>query len=309
MDILFITRSKGTRARIVLGWFTGVALLVAASSILGAAFYFGYEYGNARTAAVLTHDKRFATERWQREILAARKELDGTKTGIASTLAEVAARVGVLQARMTRLDAIAGRVVTLAGLDESEFNLGEEPALGGPELAGSPDWLHAFESLRSVLADLDAREDQFDALEALLLNRELAEVIYPSVRPVDAGWISSPYGYRIDSSSGEKEFHAGIDMVGRMGAPVRAAASGIVTWAGQRPGYGNMVEINHGNGLVTRYAHNKENLVVVGQKVEKDETIAHVGSTGHSTGPHVHFEVMKDGKTVNPWQYLQVDNE
>ena len=120
------------------------------------------------------------------------------------------------------------------------------------------------------------------------------------------GWMSSLYGYRSDPMSGKKEFHQGVDVAGKPGTPITAVAAGIVIWSGQRYGYGDLVEISHGNGYTTRYAHNKKNLVSVGEKVEKGEIIALMGATGRSTGTHVHFEVLRHGKHLNPNKYLSL---
>ena len=139
----------------------------------------------------------------------------------------------------------------------------------------------------------------------MLMERQLLDDTQPAGRPLEGGWISSGYGERIDPVSGRKEFHGGIDFAGKPGLEVRSVADGVVTWSGKRWGYGNVVEISHGNGYLTRYAHNRSNLVELGQKVEKNETIALLGSSGRSTGPHVHFEVVRNGRTINPWKFIR----
>jgi murein DD-endopeptidase MepM/ murein hydrolase activator NlpD len=137
------------------------------------------------------------------------------------------------------------------------------------------------------------------------LTEDAIKSAIPSGKPVKNGWVSSYYGYRTDPFNGKKVFHDGLDFAGKEGSKVYAVADGIVTWKGRRNGYGELVEIDHGNGYVTRYAHNKTVIAEQGQKVTKGQAIALMGSTGRSTGPHVHFEVLRDGKSVNPYKFVQ----
>ena len=152
---------------------------------------------------------------------------------------------------------------------------------------------------------MDYRDERLTTLESLLMDKQLLRDMQPEGRPVNDGWMSSGYGYRTDPVTGRKEFHGGVDFAGKPGLEVRAVAAGVVTWSGKRWGYGNMVEINHGNGYVTRYAHNRANTVALGEKVEKNQPVALLGSTGRSTGPHVHFEVVQNGRSVNPWKFIR----
>lgn len=138
----------------------------------------------------------------------------------------------------------------------------------------------------------------------MILTRELKEEIHPEGRPVTTGYISSYFGERADPFDGREAFHKGVDFAGNLGSDVVAVAAGVVTWAGERSGYGKLIEINHGDGFTTRYAHNERALVSVGQTVKRGESIALMGSTGHSTGPHVHFEVLKNGRQVNPLSFI-----
>ena len=151
---------------------------------------------------------------------------------------------------------------------------------------------------------LDFRTAQFSALEYVLLGRQLSAEIRPSGKPVMSGYISSYFGERMDPFNGEEAFHKGLDFASEAGTDVLAVAQGVVTWAGPREGYGVLVEVNHGNGYVTRYAHNSRVLVAAGDTVERGQTIAVVGSTGRSTGPHVHFEVLKDGRQIDPMAFI-----
>jgi murein DD-endopeptidase MepM/ murein hydrolase activator NlpD len=164
------------------------------------------------------------------------------------------------------------------------------------------------QDLERVSHQLDDREAQLDVLESLLMTRDLQAQVYPDGMPVDAGWISSYFGQRADPFNGHQSVHEGIDFAGREGASVNAIAAGVVSFSDVRHGYGNCVEINHGNGYVTRYAHNRANLVAVGDKVEKGQTIALMGTTGRATGPNLHFEVLHYGKVVNPLKYINRKN-
>ncbi len=213
-----------------------------------------------------------------------------------------------LQARMTRLDALGEHLTVMAELEEGEFDFSQPPALGGPMTS---DFNVEFEALDlgSELGRFEARlsdrEQQLEILESLLTNRKLQEQSWLSGRPVEKGWISSHYGKRTDPFSGLPSMHHGIDFAGKEGSSVIAVAAGVVTWTGSRSGYGQTVEISHGDGYVTRYAHNKQNLVEPGDVVRKGQPIALMGSTGRSTGAHVHYEVYKHGRSVDPSSYVR----
>jgi len=205
-----------------------------------------------------------------------------------------------LEARMTRLDALGEHLTAMADLEGGEFDFSEPPALGGP--------LREDDSLDGELGRFEAyladRERQLELLESLLASRKLERQGSPSGLPVKKGYMSSRYGWRTDPITGERSMHTGVDVAGKRGSEVVAAASGVVTWSGRDAGYGNLVEISHGDDLVTRYAHNMENLVAPGDFVRKGETIALMGSTGRATGSHVHFEVYKNGRSVDPSSYV-----
>ena len=212
-----------------------------------------------------------------------------------------------LQARMTRLDALGQHLTAMADLEEGEFDFSQPPALGGP-MAGEFSVDYTSLDLGSELGRFEARltdrEHQLEILESLLTNRKLEEQSWLSGQPVQKGWISSPYGQRTDPFSGKLAMHNGLDFAGAEGSSVIAVAAGVVTWTGSKNGYGNLVEISHGDDYVTRYAHNKENLVQPGDVVRKGETIALMGSSGRSTGAHVHYEVYKHGRPVDPSSYV-----
>jgi len=197
----------------------------------------------------------------------------------------------------------------MADLDDGEFDFDSTPAMGGPEepvAYGSniavPDLVDHMQALDYQLND---REAQLRVLESMLMNRNLKGRVHPQGRPVGSGWISSYFGKRTDPFTGKPANHTGIDFAGKFGAEVVAVADGVVTWSGDRYGYGMMVEINHGSGYATRYAHNSENLVAVGDEVRKGQTVARMGDSGRATGPNLHFEVLKGGTRVNPVNFIR----
>ncbi len=224
-----------------------------------------------------------------------------------SNLDALTLRLGRIQAQMLRLDALGARLVAQADLDPMEFDFDIAPPVGGPQDAVAtsattvPDFLDMLVELDATVSD---REAKLEILEQMLLNRHLRARTVPSGRAVEKGLLSSKYGKRIDPFSGKQEQHKGIDIAGKEGTDILAVGDGIVTWSGKRAGYGNLVEINHGKGYVTRYGHSKQTLVKVGDTVKKGQVIALMGSTGRSTGPHVHIEVLHNDKHVNPAKYL-----
>ncbi len=223
------------------------------------------------------------------------------------TLDALAIRIAQMNARIIRLDALGRRLTEMADIDEGEFDFNSEPALGGPEepMAGSAAIPEVVEAMQSLDTQLNSREAQLDVLESVLMNQQLKDRVYPQGRPVNSGWISSYFGRRTDPFTGKPANHTGIDFAGKLGAEIVAVADGVVTWSGDRFGYGIMVEINHGNGYATRYAHNSENLVQVGDEVKKGQKVALMGRTGRATGPNLHFEVLRNGRRVNPVNFIR----
>jgi len=282
---------------------TSLLVLAGVSVIGGSLLFSGFRTGvNAEARHQLSEVAvlRTVLQQQQTKIVHARKTA-------RDNLDALTLRLGRMQAQMLRLDSLGERLVRQAVLDEAEFDFNMPPPTGGPHIATSfsaisvPDFLSMLEELDITAAD---RENKLMALERIIMNRNLHERIIPSGRAVEHGLLSSKYGKRIDPFTGKQEHHKGIDISGKEGSSILAVADGVVTWSGERTGYGKLVEINHGNGYVTRYGHNKQNLVKAGDTVRKGEAIALMGSTGRSTGPHVHIEVMRDGKQVNPDKYL-----
>ncbi|MFV0477228.1 MAG: M23 family metallopeptidase [Parahaliea sp.] len=243
----------------------------------------------------------------QDELAQQSKDLEGIRVTAELKLQALTRSLAELQARMTRLDALGEHLTAMAELEEGEFDFSQPPALGGP-MAGEFNIDFSGQALVSELGQFAShiadREQQLQILESLLVNRKLDEQSWLSGRPVEKGWISSRYGKRNDPFTGKPSFHHGIDFAGKAGSKVLAVAGGVVTWVGERTGYGHMIEIAHGDGLVSRYGHNQENLVAQGDIVRKGETVALMGSSGRSTGAHVHFEVYKHGRPVDPSSYV-----
>ncbi|MGE8496175.1 MAG: peptidoglycan DD-metalloendopeptidase family protein [Pseudomonas sp.] len=236
-----------------------------------------------------------------------RAEVGAVRVDAQRQLDAFAAHVAELQARLTRLDALGERLTELAELDSSEFDFSLNVGQGGPEelVGGSAYSPPPFMSTLDELAmRLDSREQQLEVLEQLMGERRLSEAEHLSGRPVRQGYMSSPFGRRSDPLTGRLSVHRGVDFAAKAGSDVVAVAAGVVTFSGRKNGYGHTVEISHSDGYVTLYAHNQSNAVQIGDLVQRGQTIAKVGRSGRSTGYHVHFEVSKGGRQVNPALYI-----
>ena len=208
-----------------------------------------------------------------------------------------------LQSRVTRLDAVGMNLTQSAGL---EPRVDRRAPVADCAQEDARELIPALEGeLFALSTALDDREVQLDILSELIQGEQVKSDATPSGRPVLSGWLSSRYGTRIDPFSGKKAWHEGVDFAGKAGSNIVAVASGVVSWSGERYGYGKMVEVAHGDGVITRYAHNQENLVKVGDMVRRGDVVALMGNSGRSTGPHVHFEVHKNGRPVDPASYLR----
>jgi hypothetical protein len=279
-------------------------MVVAAASVLvvvGVVFAAGLQIGRF-VAGPLDHAAV------ARDLEKQRLDLEAIRGQMQGKVDALAARLGTLNAHLIRLDALGRRVTDLAGLDRGEFDFDQAPPAGGPEseefATGSaqiPDLTVALDALEAQLED---RQRQLTVLESLMSTRSLGERILPGGWPIIGGWISSHFGHRSDPFTGRGAFHAGVDFAGPPGTKVIATGPGVVSFSGYKNGYGNVVEITHPTGYLTRYGHNARNLVREGQTVQKGDPIAIIGSTGRSTGTHVHFEVVRDGNTLNPMRYL-----
>jgi murein DD-endopeptidase MepM/ murein hydrolase activator NlpD len=271
------------------------------SGVLLAGVQIGRTYGLTRPAQQL--------QQWGLILQKQSSDVAATRQELQQRLEALAGRIGQMNAHVIRLDALGRRLTEMAKLDKGEFNFDTAPAVGGPEgivestLVGSPD----LSTMLDVLADqIQDRERQLSVLESLISTRNLRRQILPGGRPVMKGWISSYFGHRTDPFTGRNAFHRGIDFAAPEGSKVLAVAAGVVTYAKDRFGYGRTVEINHGNGYVTRYAHNSSIVVKAGDVVKKGDPVATIGSTGRSTGPHLHFEVLSQGRAVDPMSFVSL---
>lgn len=277
-----------------------IALFTPPALCLVFAGYFFAERGADTVASVDRHLLRSHLETQTREIEEAKR-----RTG--EDLEALGRRLGELRAHVIRLDALGRRLVQMGGLDDGEFDFSHSPAQGGPEpIDGSVaieggQFNHALDELQHQLAD---RERQLTVLEDVMLTRKLQDQVRPEGSPVSSGWVSSYFGRRTDPFTGRIAHHRGVDFAGKHGAPINAVAAGVVIYSGDRYGYGLLVEIDHGGGLATRYGHNSENLVSVGDTVERGEVIARMGATGRATGPNLHFEVHRNGRPANPLDFV-----
>ena len=300
MKIIVVSKRHGRTRSITLGAWTRTLLSMCLVGIpVGAVLYYAGTSPELFTPA--------ATKAWEKALNEQESQVDKAAQESEQKLAALTLRVAELQARLVRLDALGERLTSIAKLDSGEFDFSSKPAVGGPELdiEGESHSVADFQkTLTQLSQQIEDRQHQLDTLEALLANRKLLNDVFIAGRPVKKGWMSSRFGRRNDPFTGRVAWHQGVDFAGKDGAEIIAVASGVVTWSAERAGYGNLVEINHGNGFKTRYGHCKENLVKVGDVVKKGQIVALMGSSGRSTGPHVHFEVFKNGRAVDPASYI-----
>ena len=204
-----------------------------------------------------------------------------------------------------RLNALGERLVQMSGLNPEEFDFKEPPPQGGPEDGPVKDYTirEIASELGSAVSLLKDRKRKLEILEEAIMDRDLGAESVPSGWPVRSGYITSNYGFRIHPTRHRRMFHQGVDFAAPRGTPIVAVADGDVVFSGRRNGYGQIVEVRHANGYITRYAHNSANLVQEGQHVRKGQHIAAVGATGTATGPHCHFEVLKDDQHLDPIRF------
>ncbi|MDO6427190.1 M23 family metallopeptidase [Thalassotalea sp. 1_MG-2023] len=217
-------------------------------------------------------------------------------------------KLAELQSQVLRLNALGDRLAEEANIPAKEFNFQDLPPSGGPieqTLSSQTKTLaELLADITSVESSLAFEEKQLNLLESLTLGHHIENTSYLSGRPITKGWLSSYFGTRKDPFTGRPAMHKGVDFAGKEDAEIIATAAGVVSWASRRYGYGNLIEINHGKGLKTRYGHNKEILVKIGDVVSKGQVIARMGSTGRSTGPHVHYEILRNNKQIDPIKYV-----
>ncbi|MBN1378457.1 MAG: peptidoglycan DD-metalloendopeptidase family protein [Gammaproteobacteria bacterium] len=304
MNIILITRKGRSRRNLEVSTATQyvlVSVIVLFSAMFCAGLGYWYGASNQSDSYVLA---------WQSELEEQRLALLDVRENAEARVKALTTRIGQMQGHITRLDALGTKLVKMAKIDEKEFEFNNPPGLGGPNEnpLDTNDQSTLDQAITSLGQELGYREYQLFVLEEVLRSRILHEEVHPAGRPVKKGWISSYYGYRTSPFDGRRVFHKGLDIAGKQGSSIIAVAGGVVTWADQRWGYGNLLEINHGNGYSTRYGHCLEILVKEGEAVKKGQIVATMGSTGRSTGPHVHFEVLQDGQQVNPLDFIYAAN-
>jgi murein DD-endopeptidase MepM/ murein hydrolase activator NlpD len=304
MNVIFLSKREGRARQLNLSHPLTLSLIAGLALVfLGSAFALGLQLGRGNHERVVLSD----TVRFGNLLAQQKQQIADLKQQLQLRVDAMAMRLGEMNAHVIRLDALGKRLTEMADIDSREFNFDREPPSGGPENDGEgvsariPDLSSELTQLEQTV---DLRESELTALENVILARELKKEIHPEGRPVSAGFISSYFGERADPFDGREAFHKGVDFAGSIGSNVVAVAAGVVTWSGERSGYGKLIEINHGDGFVTRYAHNERTLVSVGQTVKRGQAVALMGSTGRSTGPHVHFEVLRNGRQVNPLSFI-----
>ncbi len=305
MKVIIVSKSHGQTRSFRLGGWTRALLSICLLGLPVAGGLFAQQQLADSASDVFSDD---STRTWNKELAEQKLALEHTKRQAEDRIAALTLRMAELQARLMRLDALGERLTSIAKLKRGEFDFSQPPAVGGPESAAlgdaynAPDFLTVIDQLTNRIEN---REQQLQTLEALLAKRKIQDDIFIAGRPIKRGWMSSRYGRRTDPFSGRIAWHSGVDFAGKLGSDIVSVAAGVVTWSSKRHGYGDMVEINHGGGFSTRYAHNSQNQVKVGDVVKKGQVIALMGSSGRSTGPHVHFEVYKHGRPVDPASYIR----
>jgi murein DD-endopeptidase MepM/ murein hydrolase activator NlpD len=306
MQIILVSRTKRVpktfnladrRLRYRLIAMAAAAVLVCAG--LGATVALAVASPRDRALAEITRLRQQVTQQ--------KGQLGDVRKDAQRDVDALAAKLGQLQAQSTRLNALGERLAQMGKLDSNEFNFDEQPAVGGVEDA--TDSAYALPQtldtgIDQLASRFDSQQAQLSALQSLLLDAKIESNLKPTGMPVE-GYISSYFGGRPDPFSGHAAYHTGLDISAATGTPVHAVAEGMVTYAGIRSGYGDVIEIDHGNGYMTRYAHNSALIVRPGQRVHVGDVIARAGSTGRSTGSHVHFEVWYKGNVVNPLAYVR----
>lgn len=284
-----------------LPWILALVLVVT-PVMVGVGAYYGVRY---LEDPVITED---TAQRWQARIEEQRTQLEQLRQRSDEQLKAQTRKLADMQGRLVRLDALGERLVDVADIRSDEFDFQAAPAVGGPQMPDTESSEYrppAFvDTLDQMQRTLSRREQQMEILDGLMKDRQLEQKSALSGRPITDGWMSSRYGYRTDPFSGKLAMHEGMDFAGKEGSDVVATASGVVTYADERWGYGKLVEINHGDGFTTRYGHAKEIAVEAGDIVKPGQVVARMGNSGRSTGPHVHYEVLKDGQPVDPRPYI-----
>ena len=303
MNIILVSEKLPKAWTITLGWphlAGSVVLMLTLVLMLAGAL----NYGILRFAAELNIP-------YVKDMLVSihQQQQEKNQSYLQDNLNAMAVRLGQMQAQLLRLDTLGERLAKLAGFKPQDLMFNEVPGRGGA-ISSVPSQnlsLGDFTSQIDLLTrQLEDRGDKLGLLESMFTLESARKKLTPTKLPVEGGWYSSNYGWRIDPFTGQRAFHEGIDFMAEEGTPIHAAAAGVVVYSGFHPQYGNMIEVDHGNDLISRYAHAARRLVKVGDVVLRGSQIADVGRTGRATGSHLHFEVRQRGAARNPAQFLQL---
>ncbi|PIE43136.1 MAG: hypothetical protein CSA50_06580 [Gammaproteobacteria bacterium] len=312
MNIIFVSKRYGRPRSIEFSARSLVLFALLLLVLLATGFFIGMnsyafietDRSQEELAGGSTH---LAIQAWGKELAEYRKSLQAIESATNGQIDAMTVRIGEIQARMMRIEALGQRLTAVAKLTKGEFDFEAAPAVGGP-MDTQGEQTYAVTDLQSMMdvleAQLDNRFQQLQLMDKIFAEQSAEQQLFISGRPIKKGWMSSAYGYRADPFNGKRTWHSGVDFAGKDNSDIVAVAGGVVTWSQKRHGYGNLIEISHGGKIATRYAHCKNLLVKVGDIVEKGQVIAKMGSTGRSTGPHVHFEVLVNGRSVNPRKYI-----
>lgn len=297
-----LDRRKAVRGHTVIAL---LAVLTFALAGGGIGFWLGRYANLPDLRSVLTHDRNADRSTASRDPSTTQDRAPAAIDTDAPEVDAITARLGNMQAELMRLNALGERLVEMAGLNAEEFDFQHPPPQGGPEEGAARDYTikEIASELGSVVGLLKDRKRKLEILEEAIMEKDLTAKSVPTGWPVRAGYITSNYGFRIHPTKHRVLFHQGVDFAAPQGSPIVAVADGLVTFSGRKSGYGNMIEIRHVDGYSTRYGHNSVNLVQEGQQVRQGQKIGAVGATGTATGPHVHFEVLKNGEHRDPIQF------
>lgn len=307
MNIIFVGKSHGKSRALPVNLPVTLGVVVLVLGMIAAAAWSGYRLALSEADLEAPKDSGLVAQ-WQARLDDQKAELAQVRQNVRQQVDALTLRLGEMQGRLLRLDALGQRFVENGIVASDEFDFSQPAAVGGPEEGPSGDSFTApqlTDMINNLERRIEDREHQLRMLDIVSSQKKLEDELYVEGRPITWGWLSSKYGYRSDPFSGKRAWHSGVDLAGRDGSDIISVAAGVVTYAGDRYGYGNLVEVDHGDGLRTRYAHCKTVKVKVGQVVQKGQVLALMGSTGRSTGPHVHFEVLQNGKTRDPVTYIR----
>lgn len=281
----------------------GVAILVGLPLMLGVASYWFVSSIDRALNPFVDPEYRIAVESRVNE---QRQEMVKTRDYVRKHMDVLGRRIGSLQAQASRINAVEQRIASVSGISLEDFQFDQDPPIGGSSDSADVDSqeVDIENAIIGIEKELSQRESEIAAVDFLLSRRSLESQQTPAGWPVKGGWVSSSFGSRMHPMTGKKQFHRGVDIPGKLGAKVLAVADGVVIRSTNSGNYGWLIEIDHGDSYTTLYSHNRRNLVSQGQTVVKGQPIAEIGSTGRSTGPHVHFEVSKNNRSINPVKYL-----